>query len=120
MGLLNDNLREIFKTHGEPRASMVNPPLFITGCMRSGTTFLANKLATHPQLLKVGAELNQVWTDIGGADIRGACPHLTEADANMATAYQMSNYFFQYIEESKSWKRHLMRWIKKGIPTYSG
>ncbi|MEX2596944.1 MAG: sulfotransferase [Salibacteraceae bacterium] len=110
---LNDTLRDLFRTHGEPEAKMLNPPLFITGCMRSGTTYLVNKLASHPQLFKIGAELNQVWTDIGGAPIKGHCPHLTEEDASPFYTYQMTNYFSNYINEGKSFKRHLMRMAKK-------
>ena len=58
-------LRELFGTHGEPRATPLEQPIFVTGCMRSGTTFLVDKMASHPQLLKIGVELNQVWTDLG-------------------------------------------------------
>ena len=50
--------------------------------MRSGTTFLVDKLSSHPQLLKIGVELNQVWTDIGGASIKGTCDHKVAADAS--------------------------------------
>lgn len=77
--------------------------------MRSGTTFLVDKLAKHPQLLKIGSELNEIWTDIGHAPMKGCCPHLTEKDFSVDATYQMTNYISNFINESKSIKRHLMR-----------
>jgi hypothetical protein len=110
---LTPKLRDLLGTHGEPNASLLASPLFITGAMRSGTTYLVNKLAAHPQLLKIGSELNQVWTDIGGAPIKGHCPHLTEHDASPYFTYQMANYISSYIAESKTLKRHLARASKR-------
>ena len=46
-------LRNAFGTHGEPAPKPLAAPIFVTGCMRSGTTFLVDKMATHPQLLKI-------------------------------------------------------------------
>lgn len=102
-------LREFFGTHGEPQARAVNAPLFVTGCMRSGTTFLVDKLATHPQLLKIGVELNQVWTDVGGASIKGTCEHKVASDASPEYTYQMATYFADFVRESKTNKRKAMR-----------
>jgi hypothetical protein len=102
-------LRSILGTHGEIPAKQINSPLFIVGCMRSGTTLLVDKLSTHPQLLKIGSELNDVWTDIGGAKIGATCDYKLAKDANSFFTYQMSNYFFQFIHESRSFKRYLMR-----------
>ena len=87
---LPESLRNLFGTHGEPAARMTNAPLFVTGSMRSGTTFLVDKLSSHPQLLKIGVELNQVWTDIGGASIKGTCDHKVATDASAEYTYQMT------------------------------
>lgn len=106
---LSQSLRNLLKTHGEIPVRNYNAPLFITGCMRSGTTFLVSKLAEHPQLLKIGSELNYVWGEIGGAPCLDRCPSLTKLDANPKYTYNMSMYFRDFIEESKSIKRHLMR-----------
>ena len=106
---LPESLRNLFGTHGEPAARMTNAPLFVTGSMRSGTTFLVDKLSSHPQLLKIGVELNQVWTDIGGASIKGTCDHKVAADASAEYTYQMTTYFANFIQESQSFKRKAMR-----------
>ena len=102
-------LRELFGTHGEPRATPLEQPIFVTGCMRSGTTFLVDKMASHPQLLKIGVELNQVWTDIGGASIKRTCDHKTSSDASPIYTYQMARYFADFISQSQSLKRKAMR-----------
>ncbi len=102
-------LRDFFGTHGEPEARAVNAPLFVTGCMRSGTTFLVDKLASHPQLLKIGVELNRVWTDIGGASIKGTCEHKVAGDASPEYTYQMATYFADFVRESQTLKRKAMR-----------
>ena len=63
-------LRNTFGTHGEPAPKPLAAPIFVTGCMRSGTTFLVDKMATPPQLLKIGVEMNAIWDSIGGAPIK--------------------------------------------------
>ncbi|MAZ97624.1 MAG: hypothetical protein CMP53_08905 [Flavobacteriales bacterium] len=110
---LPESLRNLFGTHGEPNAQITNAPLFVTGSMRSGTTFLVDKLSTHPQLLKIGVELNQVWTDIGGASIKETCDHKDAADASAEYTYQMTAYFANFIYESRSVKRKAMRRYSK-------
>lgn len=110
---LSPYLRRVFKTYGEPLASEYKMPVFVTGCMRSGTTLLVDKLSSHPQLLKIGVELNDVWTQIGGANIVGDCEFKTRDDADNIYTYQMSNYIRDFINESKSLKRHLMRYSVK-------
>ena len=102
-------LREIFGTHGEPEAVPLEQPIFVTGCMRSGTTFLVDKMASHPQLLKIGVELNQVWTDLGGASIKERCHYKTADDASPVYTYQMARYFADFISQSQSLKRKAMR-----------
>lgn len=106
---LSNSLRKVFGTVGQPNAEEKRLPIFIIGCMRSGTTFLVDKLTSHPQLLKIGSELNEVWTDIGGANCQETCEYKSAKDSNARFTYQMSNYFFEFIQQSKSIKRHLMR-----------
>ncbi len=106
---LNKKLRDKIGTYGELPAKEVNPPLFVTGCMRSGTTFLVDKLTSHPQMIKVGDELNQVWTEIGGAKIIGQCQHRSAEDLSPQNIYQMSQYFYNFISESRGFKRYIMR-----------
>ena len=108
-------LRKILGTQGEPDPQLARLPLFITGTMRSGTTLLVNKLSEHPQLFKIGDELNHIWTEIGGASCVGICEHKNENEADNYYTYQMTNYFSQYIHKSKNTVRKLMRlyWYQK-------
>ncbi len=106
---LHPKLREILNTHGEIKSYEYNMPLFITGCMRSGTTLLHNSLSNHPQLLKIGFELNKAWNDIGGAPILKECLYRNEKDVDPEYIYHMTNYFYDFIKENKTLKRQLMR-----------
>lgn len=103
-------LRKILSTYGELPTYLPPMPLFITGCMRSGTTFLADQLTSHPQLLKIGDELNTVWTEMGGANCLDKCEYKDENNADISKyTYNISHYFINFIHDSKSLKRHLMR-----------
>ncbi len=106
-------LRTALGTQGEPPANPLASPIIVTGCMRSGTTFLVDKMTSHPQLLKVGVELNEIWTRIGGAPIKGHCTHRTAEDASPAYAYQMARYFADFINDSRTLKRKAMRFYAK-------
>jgi len=81
--------------------------------MRSGTTFLVDKLAGHPQLLKIGSELNEVWTKIGGASCMRTCEYRGKEHAEAQYAYNMTAHFFEFINESSTLKRRSMRLITK-------
>lgn len=110
---LNNQLRALVGSQSEPRYKIENSPLFITGCMRSGTTLLVDKLSWHPQLLKIGTELNDIWTDYGEVPIRGRCVGLNESDVNLESLRKMTIYISKYIQEAKSIKRHLIRLADK-------
>ena len=102
--------RERLHMEVEPAPYPARPPVFVIGCMRSGTTFLADKLSEHPQILKVGNELRQLWTEFGGAP----CGELentrrTAADFNPDALANMSSYFARYVTNARSFRRHLMR-----------
>ncbi len=114
---MTPTIRRIFNIVSETPANPFPAPVFMVGLMRSGTTFLVDKMTQHPQLLKLGVELNDIWSAIGGADCVETCSYKTEADATFEAANNMSNYIGHFIEDSKSIKRHLMRWrhlSKKG------
>ena len=106
---LPTSIRSIFGTMGEIEPKEGKQPLFITGCMRSGTTYLVNKITSHPQLIKIGAELNDIWTSIGGAPMLEECEFRDASHANGNYTYQMTRYFDAFINESRSFKRKLMR-----------
>ena len=88
---------------------MPQPPVMILGCMRSGTTFLADKLCGHPQLLKIGLELSHVWEELTDVSIYGECKAADAADYKPEYTFRFSKYLDQAIRESRSLKRSLMR-----------
>jgi len=106
-------LSSLLNTPTEVEAKPFREPVFLLGLMRSGTTLLMNTLSEHPQLLKVGFELNKVWTEIGGAPCSLNCELRTAGDLKQEYANNMTAYFQSYIEDSKSFKRHLARWSAK-------
>lgn len=97
----------------EPPAKKFNHPVFLLGIMRSGTTLLMNTLSEHPQLLKVGFELNGIWTEIGGAPIQNGNHERTEAHFDMTKANNMTAYFAAYIREAQTFLRKLSRMHQK-------
>lgn len=107
--ILNETLRSILGTHSELEPKGLYPPVFITGCMRSGTTMLVNKLTQHPQLLKIGGELNNIWSEIGGAPVYPSNAYRDAFHFDVGYANNMSAYFSRSIEDAKSFKRHMMR-----------
>lgn len=109
--ILNQWLRDLLGTNSELEPKEFNPPVFVTGCMRSGTTMLVNKLSQHPQLFKVGGELNTIWSKIGGARVYPINEYKSIEDASFEFSNNMTNYFTRSIEESKSFKRHVMRMV---------
>lgn len=108
---LPQKLRDLLGTHGQLEAHAPNPPLFVTGCMRSGTTFLVDKLTCHPQMLKIGSELNEVWTKIGGAPCLKTCEYRGKEHADPQYAYNMTAHFMEFINESNTFKRKAMRMV---------
>ncbi|MEM6345698.1 MAG: sulfotransferase [Bacteroidota bacterium] len=94
----------------EPPPQSMPAPVFVAGCMRSGTTFLIDKLTQHPQLIKVGAELREVWTEIGEARSTGPLSEAKSAEeATFEAATNMAHYLSSFIRESQNLRRHLMR-----------
>ncbi|MCH8904287.1 MAG: sulfotransferase [Bacteroidetes bacterium] len=88
-------------------------PIFITGCMRSGTTLLVDAVTEHPQLLRIGYELNNEWTLIGGApcgvDAYGPCEYRDESHMKPEYASNMTYTMARYMKEARSWNRTLLR-----------
>ncbi|MDX1407573.1 MAG: sulfotransferase, partial [Saprospiraceae bacterium] len=103
-------IRSMLAMESEPPGWAVPRTVFMTGCMRSGTTFLAGKLSQHPQILHVGSELKEVWTRIGGAPCDTVCPARDESHFDVRYAQHMAVYFNQYAREARRWRRRAMRW----------
>jgi len=106
---MNQKLRKFFGTHGEIHPEPFPQPVFITGLMRSGTTYLSDILSCHPQILKVGFELRQAWSQIGGADCIESGNYLDADNSDHIFSNNMTYYYSRFIAESKTVKRHLMR-----------
>ena len=106
MGILS----KILNVPTEKPAKQFNDPVFLIGLMRSGTTLLMHSLSEHPQLLKVGFELNTMWREVGGLKgDKNSCPRLTEDDFKQIYLKNVVHYFSDYIADSKSILRHLSR-----------
>lgn len=97
----------------EPPAETFRDPVFLIGLMRSGTTLLMNTLSEHPQLLKAGFELNRMWTKVGGAPCSVNCEMRLATDLQAQYQNNVTAYFERYIQNSKSFIRHLSRWSQK-------
>jgi len=97
----------------EPPTKNFKDPVFLIGLMRSGTTLLMNTLSAHPQLLKAGFELNNMWTEIGGAPCSEKCELRLASDLQAKYQNNVTAYFERYIQNSKSLLRHLSRWSQK-------
>jgi len=97
----------------EPKICKFNDPIFLIGLIRSGTTLLLNTLSEHPQLLKVGFELNKMWTVIGGAPCSSNCVERLASDHEIDFQNNVTAYYAKYMEKSKSALRHLSRWSQK-------
>ncbi len=111
--ILSDWMRNLLGTHSEIPAKEFNSPVFVTGCMRSGTTMLVNKLSQHPQLLKIGGELNTIWTEIGGGPVYPNNEYRGKEDVDLRYLSNMTSYYARSIEDAKSFKRHVMRFVYK-------
>lgn len=110
---MTDYLRSLLKIREEIPPQEFPHPIFISGCMRSGTTFLLNLLHEHPDLLKVGVELNNIWTSIGGAPCGfnglGPTSYRNADDVRPIYQHNMTHYFSRYIREAKTWRQHAIR-----------
>jgi hypothetical protein len=109
-------LSRLFNVPTEKPAKEFNDPVFLIGLMRSGTTLLMHSLSEHPQLLKVGFELNTMWREVGGLKgEKNTCPRLTEEDFKQRYLKNVVHYFSDYIADSKSILRHLSRFDQRRV-----
>ena len=87
-----DSIQKLLGVKRELPPEEFRAPVFLTGCMRSGTTFFANLLGEHPQLLHLEGELNYIWSTLGGIDcgrnrVWAGSEHIKPADAANMAAY---------------------------------
>ncbi len=82
-----------------PAGRSLSRPTFIVGCMRSGTTLLANLLGRSPEIVYCGFELRDIWSKTGKVPMASQktrderCPALGEGDATEQLAALMGNAF---------------------------
>lgn len=79
-------------------------PIFIAGCMRSGTTMLAELLGTHPNIIYCPFELKEVWSKAGNVPMSSprtfdtTCPSLNENDISPGQIEQLTHAFQEQMD----------------------
>ncbi|MCD6476962.1 MAG: sulfotransferase, partial [Candidatus Aenigmarchaeota archaeon] len=85
---------------------ILKKPIFIVGCMRSGTTLLANLLDKLDNIVYCPFELKKIWSQIGNVKMASpktkdfACPSLNETDIENMRREQIDNLkksFYEYF-----------------------
>ncbi|MBL4585459.1 MAG: hypothetical protein JKX84_00160 [Flavobacteriales bacterium] len=61
--------------------------------MRSGTTLLSRLLSAHPQIVQLGFELMDVWTEIGDAPCENTCEFRDASHFSEKSRKRMTDYF---------------------------
>lgn len=85
----------------------IEKPVFLVGCMRSGTTLLAELLGRHPNVIHCPFELRGVWSKKGEIPMASPktldrkCPHLTEADIKPGQLQRLSRAFLDEMKKNK-------------------
>lgn len=85
-------------------------PIFIVGCMRSGTSMLAELLGTHPDIIYCGFELKEIWSKAGNVPMSSpktfdtTCPSLDENDIRPGQLEQLTNAFQKKMERVSRWE----------------
>lgn len=85
----------------------IEKPVFLVGCMRSGTTLLAELLGRHPNVIHCPFELRGVWSKKGKIPMASPktldrkCPHLTEADIKPGQLKRLTRAFLDEMKKNK-------------------
>ncbi|MFC7394395.1 sulfotransferase family protein [Scopulibacillus cellulosilyticus] len=86
-------------------------PIFIVGCMRSGTTLLAKLLGEHPRIIHCGFELKNIWSREGKVPMSSpkthdkSCPSLDENDVRPGQLEQLTQAFHKRMNKVIKKKR---------------
>ncbi|MDM5225447.1 sulfotransferase [Cytobacillus sp. NJ13] len=89
----------------------IKKPVFLVGCMRSGTTLFAELLGTHPNIIHCPFELRRVWSREAGVPMAAPktfdhkCPHLTEKDVKPGQRERLSKAFIDEMRKNKGSKK---------------
>jgi len=106
-------LRKLLNIQREISPKPFVPPVFLTGCMRSGTTFLAHLLTEHPQLLHLEGELINVWSAMGGMDCEKNRIYLDRKNVTPEFTANMAAHFERSHLEFRKTKYNFWRWVNK-------
>ncbi len=68
-------------------------PVFVVGCMRSGTTILGKVLDSHSGLKQIGWEMNDEWSTLGCAPSGLVCESRHAGDATEQARVAMDGFF---------------------------
>ena len=85
-------------------------PYFVVGCMRSGTTLLAQLLGRHPEISYVPYELREIWSKVGGVPMASPktrdsiCPHLKAQHALPEQSLRLSQAFYDAYRKNLTHK----------------
>lgn len=91
--------------------SKLKNPVFLVGCVRSGTTMFAELLGAHPNIIHCPFELRRVWSRVAGVPMASPktldhkCPHLTEKDVKPGQSEMLSKAFKNEMKKNKGNKR---------------
>ncbi|MFB3161502.1 sulfotransferase [Neobacillus sp. 179-C4.2 HS] len=90
--------------------SIIKKPIFLVGCMRSGTTILADLLGSHPNIIHCPFELRSVWSKAGNVPMASPkthdlkCPCLKENDVQPGQAERLSRAFITEMKKNRGSK----------------
>lgn len=76
-------------------------PIFVVGCMRSGTTMLSKLLGEHPNIIHCGFELKDIWSKEGNVPMSSpktgdkSCPSLDERDIKPGQLEKLTTAFYK-------------------------
>ncbi|MEW4267084.1 sulfotransferase family protein [Priestia aryabhattai] len=84
--------------------SRLAKPIFVVGCMRSGTTMLSKLLGDHPNIIHCGFELKDIWSKEGNVPMSSpktrdkSCPCLDETDIKPGQLEKLTTAFYKRME----------------------
>lgn len=87
----------------EVDSSVFIPPIFLTGCMRSGTTYFAKLLSEHPKIQHIKGELLEPWTSLGGIDCLNKRYYANRESIKEVNKANMIAFFERYRINSQSY-----------------
>ena len=113
---IGDRLRRASPSLSE---AVISKPVFILGCMRSGTTLLAEMLGKHKEIVYCPFELREIWSKVGGVPMAAPktgdtiCPSLGASDVRPGQKDLLSKAFYNEYEKHAAGKHPGARFLSK-------